>query len=691
LSVAARSSIIMLKRRAIPVKLATAVGIPVLASVIFAILAVSTLQRVRIGGGQYNEIAEANDLVADILPPPAYIVESMLLVELLIDAPDAAYAGQLRSRLDTLQQQFETSQARWREDLNASEGQEQGELRTLVTDDAAEDARKFFATVQNELYPAMDRALASGNRDEVNQITATELLPLYNAHRISIDQAVVIASARRLALEEGAEQSARNSFVILGLTLAGLMLAAITLATVVARAIVRPIFELSSAANDVAGALTEADLDAETPELEPLELDSSPELNVAADSFNTMIATTLDLVDRQARMRRNLSEIFQNLGRRNHGLLNRSLQVITQLERDETDPETLEQLFRLDHLATRLRRNAENLLILAGSQSARSVERQSAMADIVRSALSEIEEYTRVDRPELEAVAVKAGAVTDTTHLIAELLENATSFSPPGGKVRVHGAFVEDGYVVTIVDEGLGMRADVLADANQRIEKLARLDLTPTRTLGLYVVGRLADRHGIRVRLLEGSLRGTVAKVTIPTRLLADPIAAEPTPNKGEAARQAPALAAKTAVADRDTDERATTSEAEEPVKRPEAEERTQPAGERAERGTDRAAERPSKSDRKSKPAPTAAPVVKAPTSSNSLRPAGEERNGMRRRVRGAQMPETHLEGLGDGGGAEQRPVTAEQVERDRNSLSSFQTAVQKGERDGRAAKEEEK
>jgi hypothetical protein len=254
----------------------------------------------------------------------------------------------------------------------------------------------------------------------------------------------------------------------------------------------------------------------------------------------------------------------------------------------------------------------------------------------------------------------------------------------------VHGAFVEDGYVVTIVDEGLGMRADALADANQRIEKLARLDLTPTRTLGLYVVGRLADRHGIRVRLLEGSLRGTVAKVTIPTRLLADPIAAEPTPDKAAAARQVPAMAAKTAVADRDTNERATTAEAEKTVERPEAEERAKPAGERAEHGTDRAAERLPKSDRKSKPAPTA-PVVRAPTSSNSLRPAGEERNGMRRRVRGAQMPETHLEGLGDGGGAEQRPVTGEQVERDRNSLSSFQTAVEKGERDGRAAKEEEK
>lgn len=659
----------MLNRRAIPVKLAMAVGIPVLAAVLFALLAVRTLDSVRVGGAKYQQIEESSELVADILPPPAFGVESYLTVQQLADVTSPEVFESLKARLIQFEADYEAAQSKWRDRLEGSSSDSDGTISLLLTEQSANPAQEFFTVARNEFLPAVELSLTTGDLAPAREIMYTKLEPLFEQHRTKIVELVPLALQKQASLEKSAEDEANSGFLVLALTLAGLMLAAITLAAVVARAIVRPIFQLSHAANEVATTLTEANLDEETPELEPLELNSSPELNVAADSFNTMIGTTLDLVDRQARMRRNLGEIFQNLGRRNHGLLNRSLQVITQLERDETNPETLEQLFRLDHLATRMRRNAENLLILAGSQSARTVERKSSVADITRSALSEIEEYTRVDRPDLEPIAIKAGAVADVTHLVAELLENATSFSPPGAKVRVHGAFVDDGYVITIVDEGLGMRSDALDEANRRIEKLARLDLTPTRTLGLYVVGRLADRHGIKVRLLEGSLRGTVAKVFIPKSLLEE-ISDSAGDTAARNSEMQPAVAAKTAP-DRRNNEPARSGKKQ-----------------RGDRGGNTADATEPPAVEIAEPA-TAKQVVSSPTASAALRPAGEERNGMRRRVRGAQMPETELEGLGS---IDAGPVaSAETVERDRNNLSSFQAEVQRGEREGRAAKDQEK
>ncbi len=664
----------MLNRRPIPIKLALAVGLPVLATVLFAIMAVRTLDNVRIGGERYQQISESSELVADILPPPAFAVESYLTAQRLADVTSAEEFAALKSELTTLEAEFEEAHTKWLDRLENSGTDTEGTIRSLLTEESYAPQREFFVVARTEFLPAIEQSLSTGDLAPGRDIMYTKLEPLYEQHRAKITELVPLAEAQRTAFEADADERSNSSFLLLALTLAGLMLAAITLAAVVARAIVRPIFQLSHAANEVAVTLSEANLDEVTPELEPLDLDSSPELNSAADSFNTMIGTTLDLVDRQARMRRNLGEIFQNLGRRNHGLLNRSLQVISQLERDETNPDTLEQLFRLDHLATRMRRNAENLLILAGSQSARTVERQSSMADISRSALSEIEEYTRVERPDLEPIAIKAGAVADVTHLLAELIENATSFSPPGAKVRVHGAFVEDGYVITIVDEGLGMRADALDEANRRIEKLARLDLTPTRTLGLYVVGRLADRHGIKVRLLEGSLRGTVAKVFVPKALLAD-IAESGADAAANGANAQPLVAAKTA-----PERRAVEASSGTKKQRSGGGRSTEPAGGEASLPTVDAP------DEK----PTTEQVVKAPTASAALRPAGEERNGMRRRVRGAQMPETQLQGLEPT--PDSAPATSsETVARDRNNLSSFQNEVQRGEREGRAAKDQEK
>lgn len=523
----------MLVRRSIPVKLALAVGIPVVASLLFALLALRTLEQVRIGGTQYDEVAESNDLRADILPPPYYIVESYLTAQLMAETTDDATYQDLRLQMAQHEQDYLSAHERWINDVDVDDPN-QADIAQLLNDDAYKTATDFYAKVKSDFYPAVELDVRGETTEGAHQVLEEVLLPLYLQHRASVVEAVPLVEKQTSTLERDATRSAQRGYSVLLLALVALTLIALVLAAFVVRAIVRPINRLTRAADEVARTLEQADLEEEAPPLPPIELDASRELNLAADSFNTLIDTTTDLLDRHARTRRNLGEIFQNLGRRNHGLLTRSLQVITELEQSETDSETLDRLFRLDHLATRMRRNAENLLVLAGSQSARPVERQSTMHDIIRSALSEIEAYTRVDRPELEPVAVKAGAVADVTHLLAELMENATNFSPPDTRVRVLGDFVDDGYAVTVIDEGLGMRDDAIAEANQRIQRLASLDLTPTRTLGLYVVGRLANRHGIRVRLLEGTLRGTVAKVVLPMSLLAE---ADPTPAELELQR----------------------------------------------------------------------------------------------------------------------------------------------------------
>ncbi|MEZ5411775.1 MAG: HAMP domain-containing protein [Acidimicrobiales bacterium] len=514
-------------------KLALAVGIPVVASLLFALLALRTLEQVRIGGAQYDEVAQSNDLRADILPPPYYIVESYLTAQLMAETTDDAAFQDLKAQMGQHELDYQGAHERWIAELKPTDPGE-AEVARLLNEDAYESANDFYAKVKSDFYPAVEADIRGDSTDAGHDVLEEVLLPLYLQHRASVVDAVPLVERQTSALERDATRSAQRGYSLLLLALVALTLIALLLAALVVRAIVRPINRLTRAADEVARTLETADLEQEAPALPPIELDASRELNLAADSFNTLIDTTTDLLDRHARTRRNLGEIFQNLGRRNHGLLTRSLQVITELEQSETDSATLDRLFRLDHLATRMRRNAENLLVLAGSQSARPVERQSSMHDIIRSALSEIEAYTRVDRPELEPVAVKAGAVADVTHLLAELLENATNFSPPDTRVRVLGDFVDDGYAVTVIDEGLGMREDAIAEANQRIQRLASLDLTPTRTLGLYVVGRLAHRHGIRVRLLEGTLRGTVAKVVLPMSLLAE---ADPSPAELELQR----------------------------------------------------------------------------------------------------------------------------------------------------------
>jgi signal transduction histidine kinase len=207
------------------------------------------------------------------------------------------------------------------------------------------------------------------------------------------------------------------------------------------------------------------------------------------------------------------------LARRGQGLLDRQLQLIDELERDERDPDRLEGFFRLDHLATRLRRNAETLLALAGTEPARRWERPVPVAGLLRATIAEVEEYPRVELLAFDQAEVAGAAGFDLVHLLAELVDNAVAFSPPTAAVTVAGRADRGGYLVEVTDRGLGMPEEELAWANQRLEGRSAGPAGPER-VGLVVVARLAGRHGIRVRLDRSPAGGVAATVWLPARLL---------------------------------------------------------------------------------------------------------------------------------------------------------------------------
>ncbi|HKZ20399.1 MAG TPA: ATP-binding protein [Acidimicrobiia bacterium] len=244
------------------------------------------------------------------------------------------------------------------------------------------------------------------------------------------------------------------------------------------------------------------------------------EVGDLARSFSALHGTLIDVAAQQMDiLRKGVSEIFVTLARRNSSLVDRQLALIDKLESKEEDPETLAGYYRLDHLSTRMRRNAESLLVLAGAESPRMWEKPLEVGDVVRAALGEVDEYQRIDILALEPVRVSGHVVSDIAHLLSELLDNATQFSPPTERVRVAGLFDESGYLLTISDHGIGMSDDRIAELNQLLGHPPVLGLALEPTLGLYVVARLAARHGMRVRLAPG-VPGTTVRITVPRTLL---------------------------------------------------------------------------------------------------------------------------------------------------------------------------
>jgi signal transduction histidine kinase len=258
------------------------------------------------------------------------------------------------------------------------------------------------------------------------------------------------------------------------------------------------------------------DVDAEAPPAEA----GPDEIDQVREAFNTVHRAAVAAAVDEANLRRGVSQVFRNLARRNQALLHRQLGLLDGMERRAEEPEQLEDLFRIDHLTTRMRRHAEGLIVLSGDSPGRGWSRPVPFIDVLRAAVSEVEDYTRI-RVEVRSKAALAGpAVADVVHLLAELIENATVFSPPNTVVRVQGEPVGRGFAVEIEDRGLGMAEERLEEINRDLTGLPAFDPAGSDRLGLFIAGRLAHRHGVKVSLRASVYGGTSAVVIIPTSLV---------------------------------------------------------------------------------------------------------------------------------------------------------------------------
>ena len=327
------------------------------------------------------------------------------------------------------------------------------------------------------------------------------------------------------ALHQGAMRS-----LLLTAAVAAAVLIIVLLATVIiARSLVRPLRQLKAGALEVAEVrlpgevheLSTAGDAGQSVEVEPIGVHSTDEIGQVARAFDQVHQEAVRLAADEARLRGSVSAMFISLSRRSGSLLERLLRLIDSLELGEQDSERLADLFRMDHLATRMRRNSENLLVLAGQEPPRRWAEPVSLADVARASVSEIEQYDRVVLDLQPGLGVTGNAVADVVHLLAEVIENATTFSQKSTHVTVSGHSLRSGGVlINVIDSGMGMTEEQLAVVNWRLENPPAADVEVSRHIGLFAVAHLADRHGIRVRLRKATGVGLIAHVWLPEALI---------------------------------------------------------------------------------------------------------------------------------------------------------------------------
>ncbi|GGK74980.1 hypothetical protein Ppa06_33220 [Planomonospora parontospora subsp. parontospora] len=334
----------------------------------------------------------------------------------------------------------------------------------------------------------------------------------------------VITRAREL---EDAEQ--RAAIIAAGLILT-LLLLVLGLTVLIARSMVLPLRRLRVEALDVAGnrlpdvvRKLRISGETQTPEVEPISVDSRDEIGEVAKAFDEVHRQAVRLAAEESELRSNISAMFVNLSRRTQTLVERQISLIDGLEKGEQDGGRLGDLFKLDHLATRMRRNSENLLVLAGHEPTRRRSQPAKLVDVVRASLSEVEDYERVQVKVHRAISVAGSAANDIVHLVAELVENAIQFSPRASQVVVSSSMIEGGgALLAVSDAGIGMTAEELVETNRRLADPPVVDVSVSRRMGLFVVGRLALRHGIRVQLRPQETGGLIAMVLFPPELVVE-------------------------------------------------------------------------------------------------------------------------------------------------------------------------
>ncbi|MFI0903397.1 nitrate- and nitrite sensing domain-containing protein [Streptomyces sioyaensis] len=414
----------------------------------------------------------------------------------------------------------------------------------------AEDSEKAFRDRFSQIYTnnagALTRGL-DGNNDEIKAAVAfahrsfasatgirsqdIRYLDWYDSDTVKIDEMSRIETTLLSEMEQKARElrnEATQTAIISGALILLVLGVSLVGAFVVARSMVRSLRRLQDTAQRVAQdrlpelvkQLSESDPQDVDTSVESVGVHSRDEIGRVAAAFDDVHHEAVRLASEQALLRGNVNAMFTNLSRRSQGLIQRQLSLISELESREADPDQLSSLFKLDHLATRMRRNGENLLVLAGEEPGRRWTRPVPLVDVLRAAASEVEQYERIELNAVPQTEVAGRVVNDLVHLLAELLENATSFSSPQTKVKVTGHALPDGRVlVEIHDTGIGLSPEDLSAINERLASPPTVDVSVSRRMGLFVVGRLSLRHGIRIQLRPSDSGGTTALVMLPVDL----------------------------------------------------------------------------------------------------------------------------------------------------------------------------
>jgi len=368
------------------------------------------------------------------------------------------------------------------------------------------------------LTPGAWYRAASAKLDLLRQVE------LAQNHDIVTTSAALVASAGRRAL-------------LYSLLLVAALVLTVGLSLVSARSIIVPLSRLKVAADEIAerklpGVVRrlrdgeEVDLAAES--AGPAAVASSDEIGQLAEAFNAVHQVAVQLAGKEAALRRSIGEMFLNLARRSQSLLDRQLELLRAVP--HAGPAELPgAVAELDHLASRMRRNAENLIVLSGADPSRRWRGPVPVTELVTAAADEINDQTRVEVLSLPEAPIAGPAAADVMHLLAELIENAVTFSSPDTHALVAGQLLPAGYLLEIEDQGMGMTDDQLVDANDRLARPPEVDLAQARLLGFFVVGHLAARHGMKVQLRHSWAGGITALVLLPADILArQPVPGQP-------------------------------------------------------------------------------------------------------------------------------------------------------------------
>jgi signal transduction histidine kinase len=420
--------------------------------------------------------------------------------------------------------------------LDAAQAQQATDLASFETSATLGEAQALSDTVAG---PAVDQAQAMEQRAIVLGGAGGPLrLGPAAGRRWYADMTYTVNRMRRaerqladsIALQARALHSGAVRSLVLTAAAAVAVLIFVLLATaVIARSMVRPLRLLKAGALDVAGVRLPGEVREMSTaggankgvEVVPIGVHSTDEIGQVARAFDQVHREAVRLAADEARLRGSVGAMFVSLSRRSQSLLERLLKLIDSLELGEQDSERLAELFRMDHLATRMRRNSENLLVLAGQEPPRRWAEPVSLADVARASVSEIEHYDRVVLDVQAGIGVTGNAVADVVHLLAEVLENATAFSAKDTPVTVSGhALRSGGVLVNVIDSGMGMTEEQLAQVNWRLENPPPADVEVSRHMGLFAVAHLAARHGIRVRLRKAPGEGLIAHVWLPDALI---------------------------------------------------------------------------------------------------------------------------------------------------------------------------